>query len=136
MLFPERHQHLRGPRCLPSLHFTVHGGCFSLSPVHIRAVGWLLENSGPHASCFLSTWKKILTLGVFYLRARRSFPSKPLRASLCSELVHVAIEPITCKKDGNVLIALGSLGFSGHFLTSSLTHLVYYILQTFEIGET
>lgn len=88
---------------------------------------WLFHIK-PSLHCGERLWekkKKRLPFGSFHLRARRSFPSEPLLASLWSELGHIAIEPVIYKGDEKVFGVLGTLGFLGHFLPSLCTHFIF-----------
>lgn len=78
--------------------------------------------------------KKKIDLGCLSFTSEMKLSQQTSPASLWPELGHMAIEPFTCKRDGNVLGVLETLGFSGHFPPSLLTHLLY-ILKTLKIAE-
>lgn len=89
-------------------YFITHSGCFIFSWFpswsqngHYKSQSYVL--SGSHLFGGGN-----LTLGVFLLTAG-SFPRKRLLASFWPKLGHMAIEPVTCKENGNVLM-LGALG--------------------------
>lgn len=78
--------------------------------------------------------KKKIDLGCLSFTSEMKLPQQTSPASLWPELGHMAIEPFTWKGDGNVLGVLETLGFSGHFIASLLTHL-FYSLKTLNIAE-
>lgn len=98
------------------------------------AAGWPSQKSGLRAFWFPSIWGENVDLRCPSFHSKKlSRPTSPGIPG--SALGHVAVEPVTCKGNGNVLGVWGPLGFSGHFLPSLLTHLLY-IFKTLKVGET
>lgn len=78
--------------------------------------------------------KKKIDLVCLSFTSKKKLSQHTSPAPLWPELGHMAIEPFTCKGDGNVLGVLETLGFSGHLPPSLLTFLLY-ILKTLKIAE-